>query len=549
MNLILGMDTGGTYTDGVIFDKDSGEILEKAKTLTTKNDYCICIGNCLDKLSEDMLKKVKVVCLSTTLATNAVVEGKDCKTELLIMGKMPCGRLPSAKTYMIKGKMDIQGRVIHDIDLDQIDFVSENLDPYTEAVVISGYASVRNPQHEISVRERIQSKINIPVVCAHEISGALGFYERTVTAVLNGKLVPILKRLIWDTKEMLRDRGISAPLMIVKGDGSFISADVAQNRPIDTLLSGPAASVKGAMFLSGIDNGVFADMGGTTIDIACLDNGKVKVSSDGASIAGWRTRVCAIDIYTKGLGGDSLIRMDKLGNIKFGPEKVTPICMTSQLKNGDLLVDTAGAGFTPTDMAHIKGIYDKWDREISVQYLKDLAYKMGIKAQVLYKKIEDAFYDSIYDALVESGKYKKGDIVIGIGAPAMPWMPFVAERKGIDIRIPEHAEVANAIGAATGNVEETTDVVIRKDSVTGKYIGYLQWKRLEFSDLDEAKRVCLEEARKWLERHVDECGCDVPDIISEIEDIWIDRYGCGEKIYAETKIKLVAAGAPSFIEK
>lgn len=549
MNLILGMDTGGTYTDGVIFDKDSGEILEKAKALTTKEDYCICIGNCLDKLSDNMLKKVKAVCLSTTLATNAVVEGKGCKTELILMGKMPCGRLPSAKTHIIEGKMDIQGRVIHDIDLKEIDFITENLDPDTEAIALSGYASVRNPQHEISVRDRIQSKRDIPIVCAHELSGALGFYERTVTAVLNGQLVPILKRLIWDTKEMLKEREISAPLMIVKGDGSFISADVAQNRPIDTLLSGPAASVKGAMFLSGVDNAVFADMGGTTIDIACIDNGKVKLSAEGALIAGWRTRVYAIDIYTKGLGGDSLIRVDNLGNIKFGPKKVTPICMAASLKTVDLLNNETEAGFTPTDMAHIKGIYNKWDKEISVRYLNDLADKMGMESQVLFKKIEDAFYDRIYDALLESGKYEEGDIVIGIGAPAMPWMPFVAERKGIDIRVPEHAEVANAIGAAAGNVEETTEVIIRRDSVTGKYIGYMQWKRLEFSDLDEAKKVCMQDACKWLKQHAYECGCDKPDIISEIEDIFIDRYGCGEKMYTETKIKLVAAGVPSFIEK
>lgn len=368
MSLVLGMDTGGTYTDGVLFDKENGNITAKTKSLTTKEDFCICIGNCLDALPQEDLKKVQMVCLSTTMATNAVVEGKGCRAALLVMGKMPHGELPAAEIHRIRGVLDIQGRVVQDIDLQQVDEILLQMGSDIEAIVISGYASVRNPDHEIRVREHILEHTDLPVVCAHELTGALGFYERTVTAVLNGQLVPILKRLIWDTRVMLRERSVDAPVMIVKGDGCFLSAEAAKARPIDTLLSGPAASVIGAMYLSGIKDAVLADIGGTTTDIACLEHGKVKVSEDGACVAGWRTRVRAIDIYTKGLGGDSNIEIDDDGTTRFGPQKVTPLCLAAKH-----LPEFNGTevGFTPTDLAHIKGIYDKWDSRASRDWLQN----------------------------------------------------------------------------------------------------------------------------------------------------------------------------------
>ena len=545
MSVILGMDTGGTYTDGVLFDKEKKHIIAKTKSLTTREDFCLCIGNCLDALPGKELSKASLVCLSTTMATNAVVEGKGCKTALLVMGKMPHGKLPAAEVHMIQGALDIQGKLIHDIDLKEVDEILTSLPGDVEAVVISGYASVRNPDHEIRVRDHVLEKTDLPVVCAHEISGALGFYERTVTAILNGQLVPILSRLIWDTRVMLRERHIDAPVMIVKGDGTFISAEAAKGRPIDTLLSGPAASVMGAMFLSDCDNAVCADMGGTTTDIACLNNGRVKVSEAGALVAGWRTRVRAIDIYTKGLGGDSNITLDDEGVVHIGPEKVTPLCLAAMRKKE---FEGSKTGFTPTDLAHIKGIYDQWDKEPSVAWLRKQAKRLDMEEQALYKKLEDAFLDNIYETLTESKQYVEGDLVIGIGAPAMPWMPYVAERRGLDIRVPQHAEVANAIGAAVGNIEESTEITIRKDAVTGKYVGYLSWKRMEFESLDEARKTCLQEGKDWLKEQARLCGCSIPDIIEECEDIYCDKYQSEEKIYVETKIRLVAVGAPAFAE-
>lgn len=544
MSLILGIDTGGTYTDGVIFYKEKNSIIAKAKTLTTRNDFCICIGNCLDLLPADKLEEVEMVCLSTTMATNAVVESKGCKVALLVMGKMPHGELPAAETYMIKGMLDIQGRIMHDVDTAEIDQVLARMSTDIEAVVISGYASVRNPIHEIKVKEYIESKTDLPVVCAHELTGTLGFYERTVTSVLNGQLVPIIRNLIWDARVKLRDKGIDAPVMIVKGDGTFMSTDTARHRPIDTLLSGPAASVVGAMFLSNENNAVIADMGGTTTDIACLDNGKVRITNEGASVAGWRTRVRAIDIYTKGLGGDSIISIDDDGEVHIGPEKVVPICLSDMQANqyGDIAI-----GFTPTDLAHIKGICDEWSADASRNWLKDKAKEMGVAEDELYERIENAFLDKVYDALTESEQYVDGDIIVGIGAPAMPWMPYVARRHGLDIRVPQNSEVANAIGAAVGNIEESCEITIRRDVVSGLFIGYLPWERIEFNSLDEAIDECTNEGKEWLLNKTKLSGCATPEIIVEKEDVYCNLYNSESKDYVETQISLIAVGNPTFV--
>lgn len=544
MSLILGIDTGGTYTDGVIFYKEENSIIAKAKTLTTRNDFCICIGNCLDLLPADKLEEVEMVCLSTTMATNAVVESKGCKVALLVMGKMPHGELPAAETYMIKGMLDIQGRIMHDVDTAEIDQVLARMSTDIEAVVISGYASVRNPIHEIKVKEYIELKTDLPVVCAHELTGTLGFYERTVTSVLNGQLVPIIRNLIWDARVKLRDKGIDAPVMIVKGDGTFMSTDTARHRPIDTLLSGPAASVVGAMFLSNENNAVIADMGGTTTDIACLDNGKVRITNEGASVAGWRTRVRAIDIYTKGLGGDSIISIDDDGEVHIGPEKVVPICLSDMQANqyGDIAI-----GFTPTDLAHIKGICDEWSADASRNWLKDKAKEMGVAEDELYERIENAFLDKVYDALTESEQYVDGDIIVGIGAPAMPWMPYVARRHGLDIRVPQNSEVANAIGAAVGNIEESCEITIRRDVVSGLFIGYLPWERIEFSSLDEAIDECTNEGKEWLLNKTKLSGCATPEIIVEKEEVYCNLYNSESKDYVETKISLIAVGNPTFV--
>ena len=325
---ILGMDTGGTYTDGVIVDSVAKKVLSKAKALTTKEDLTIGIANCLNSMEEKYYKEISLVSLSTTLATNAIVENRGCRVGLLLFGHMLDGEeLPADVCKTVKGEFDIMGRLKEDIDETEIKQAIEDMKGKVDAIAISGYASVRNPEHEKKAQSLVKEVLDVPTVCGHQLTTSLGFYHRTVTAVLNVRLIPIIAELIAATKAVLEQKKIYAPIMIVKGDGTLMTEEMAKNRPIDTILSGPAASVIGGSFLTGEQNAMILDMGGTTTDIALIEKGVVKVKKEGASVGGWRTRVKAAEISTFGLGGDSRIYLDKKGHLQIGPKKATPLCV------------------------------------------------------------------------------------------------------------------------------------------------------------------------------------------------------------------------------
>lgn len=324
MAYILGIDTGGTYTDAVIIEKATKKIISKAKVLTTKNDLKTGIERVVDKLNIAECGLIKMVCLSTTLATNAVVEKRGYKTALISIGKKPNENTPAKYVYTVSGKIDIKGCETEAIIENEIREAAEDIKEKADAVAVSGYASVRNPSQEIRVREILQSVTGLPVFCAHELSGALGFEERTNTAILNAGLIGIVSEFIAATKAALQNKGIFGRLMIVKSDGSLMDENLASERPIETVLSGPAASITGAVALSNVDNAILLDMGGTTVDIADYNNGSVKISCNGARAAEWRTSVRAADVSTYGIGGDSWIQTGSAG-IKVGPLKAEPV--------------------------------------------------------------------------------------------------------------------------------------------------------------------------------------------------------------------------------
>ena len=212
MSFILGMDTGGTYTDAVIIDAKDRKVLCKAKALTTKDDLTTGIKNCLDQLEFDRLEEITLISLSTTLATNAIVEGRGGRVALLYMGAELEDAVPAAKSIRIRGAFDIMGRQKEALEEEEVKRVLESLKGKVDAVAISGYASVRNPKHEQEAAKIAEDVLGIPVICAHHLSTALGFYHRTVTAVLNGRLISIIDDLLASTRKVLKEKGISCLL-------------------------------------------------------------------------------------------------------------------------------------------------------------------------------------------------------------------------------------------------------------------------------------------------------------------------------------------------
>ncbi len=560
MAFILGIDTGGTYTDGVLIDVETKQVYRKAKALTTKDDLVRGISNCIEKLNVENYADIDMVCLSTTLATNAIVEGKGCDAGLLLIGKAPHGELPVKRKELIKGLFTIAGKPVEDLDEEAVLRAVRKMKDDVDALAISGYASIRNPEHELKAKALVQSVTDLPVVCAHELTGKLGYYERTVTAVLNVQLIPIIRELVKDTKIALTQRNIHAPVMIVKGDGNFMTSGYAEERAIETILSGPAASIIGAMHLVDVSDATIIDMGGTTSDIALVENGHVEVVPEGAKVGKWKTHVRAADIVTFGIGGDSKLRMDSNGQITFGPDKTIPISYFTDHMKKDQIAEaiqsglvspeaTEAYGFTPTDLAHIQGLYRQWNTDGAQALLDIVCVEYGCSIEDLVQDITDALFSMLQDALHKSGKTKENAPLIAIGAPAGTWMRMFAEKYGADVCVPEHSEVANAIGAAVGRIEEKTEVLIRYDTLSSKYVGYLHCAREEFDTLEDAKQVCAEKAEQYAKEKAYRSGCMECEILKECNDIFCDSYDGKQKNYIETKMNFIAVGIPECIRK
>ncbi|MEN8212011.1 MAG: DUF1638 domain-containing protein, partial [Thermodesulfobacteriota bacterium] len=331
----LGIDAGGTYTDAVIYDLEKKKTLCKAKSLTTKWDFTLGINSALKKLDQEKLCNVELVSLSTTLATNAIVENEGQKVGLILMPPYGLGidkNIQHHPKSVIKGQLEITGRQILAIDPEEVRQIASQMVKihWVTAFAVSGYAGSINPEHEIQVKEIIQKQTGCFVTCGHELSDSLNFQTRATTAMLNARIIPRLAGLLLDLEKVMADQSICAPIVVVKGDGSLMSSTMAKERPVETILSGPAASVAGARHLTGIKDALVVDMGGTTTDTAALTDNMVTLNEKGSNVGGYRTHVNALEIRTAGLGGDSLIQFEK-GEFLMGPKRVAPVSWLGQM--------------------------------------------------------------------------------------------------------------------------------------------------------------------------------------------------------------------------
>ena len=340
--LWLGLDTGGTFTDAVVLAVGR-RIVASAKALTTPWNLAIGIGEAIRAVL-DLLpvgssqRDVSLVSVSTTLATNAVVEGRFSPVCSLLIGFDAAMVERSGLQRSGSGGLVVRIQGGHTATGDEsaaldeaavIQAVTEN-EARVEAFAVAANFSVRNPAHELRARKIIRTLSPKPVTCAHELSSKLDAPRRALTAALNARLTPQIRHLIEALSRVLRDESIDAPLMIVKGDGSLMKAEIALEYPVETILSGPAASVVGAGFLTGLSDFVVSDMGGTTTDVAVVSGGRPIISGEGALVGTWRTMVEAVDVRTTGLGGDSEVHFDRQHRLRVGPRKAMPLSLLAR---------------------------------------------------------------------------------------------------------------------------------------------------------------------------------------------------------------------------
>jgi N-methylhydantoinase A/oxoprolinase/acetone carboxylase beta subunit len=337
--LLLGIDTGGTYTDAVLWSERTG-VLAKAKSLTTRHDLSEGIAGAVDAVLAGAgvpAAAVKLVSMSTTLATNALVEGQGGRVGLVMIGFSEgdlhrdglAKALGGDPVVHCDGGHDVHGNP-RPLDLSTLDDALDALAPTVSGFAVCAYFSTRNPAHEIVARDLIRDRTGLPVTASHELSAKLGGPRRALTTLLNARLIAMIDRLVAATEGFLARRGIAAPLMVVRGDGALVSAAFARHRPIETILSGPAASLVGARHMTGLANAIVSDIGGTTTDVAVLDGGRPRLDPDGATVGGFRTMVEAVAMRTFGLGGDSEVRLEEGGleaTIALGPRRLVPLAL------------------------------------------------------------------------------------------------------------------------------------------------------------------------------------------------------------------------------
>ncbi len=342
---IAGIDTGGTCTDGVIMDTDTQEVVATAKVATTHYDLSQGISAVLGKIikksgiSADQLVATSI---STTLATNSVVEKKGARVGLLVIGYVKHFKLPVTAVLYFKGGHTIQGIEEEPLELEYLVETVEKLKAEVDAYAVCSAMSMKNPAHELVAEKAISMIDPKPVFCSHRASEQAGMQERAATAALHAKLMPVMQRFTASVMKSMDALQLSCPLTIVTGNGETIDPEQAVKESGKTIASGPACTaLYGAHHRD--ETCLVIDVGGTTTDLALIEEGQPILSAGGCSIDSWVTHMESVDMQTGGIGGDSLVEFYGDRPMSLGPNRVIPLSMSSQSPSPGVWLGTGQA--------------------------------------------------------------------------------------------------------------------------------------------------------------------------------------------------------------
>ena len=328
---IIGIDTGGTYTDAVLLDIKTKAVLATAKEPTIHHKLALSTGKVLKTLlAKSGVDKSDIsrLALSTTLATNAVVERKGARVAAFVIGYVKHFKLPITATIFVKGGHNISGLEEEVLDIDNIVDTIQGLRNDVDAYAVCSAMSMTNPSHELVTEKAISMIDPKPVFCSHTVSQHTGMKERAATAALHAKLMPIMKDFASGIQDAVTENALDCPVFLITGNGTRISIEDAVEQAGITVASGPACTA-GFGAAQNVDHALVVDVGGTTTDIAIVENGGMVISPDGCQIGQWQTHVEAVDMFTGGIGGDSHVVLDEKGNITLGPSRVIPLSMSA----------------------------------------------------------------------------------------------------------------------------------------------------------------------------------------------------------------------------
>lgn len=328
MPVAIGIDTGGTSTDAALVDR-TGHVLATAKVPTRRAAPEASILAALEAVAGGVPPEdVVAVALSTTLATNALVEGHGAEVGLIVIGAAKDVRLPAALTCAVPGGHKAPGIEQEPLDLERLVAGIQAMQGQVDAYAVAAHLAFMDPSHEQVAARAIGLVDPKPVFCSHQASGRPGLRERAATALACARLLPIMESFATRIHQALAPRFASAALCMVRGDATAMALQDAPRAAAHTAASGPAATaLLGARVCP---DAVVLDVGGTTTDIALVAGGAPRIAPEGLTMAGLSTHVPAVDTATLGVGGDSLVDLAG-GTITIGPGRVTPLCRVPSL--------------------------------------------------------------------------------------------------------------------------------------------------------------------------------------------------------------------------
>lgn len=521
--MLLGIDVGGTFTDAVIVG--GGRVLAKAKAPTTQPRLLDGVLAALDAaLAGCHPAGLKRVALSTTIVTNTVVEGKADRPRLLLMsgpGLAVTGLVP-AEPYILSGYVDHRGREVVSPAAAQVEAVCSGF-AADEVFAVAGKFAVRNPGPELKVAQWLERYARpAHVTMGAALSGSLNFVRRANSAYYNAAVWRQFGRFAAAVREALAGRGITAPVYILKADGGTMPLDAAGERPVETVFTGPAASVLGVQAVAApAGEALSLDIGGTTTDIALWQDGRPLFAGRGARIEGYPTAVRSFWVKSVGVGGDSHVRREA-GQLAVGPGRLGPA------------MAAGGPAPTVSDAVIAAGRAAFGDRSKAVEAMRQVAAPGKSPADTaeevlaaaaakicaaVRQMIEERAAEPVYRVEdIVSGVRPHPRTVVGVGGAAGALAPLVAAQLGLACDVPADATVANAIGAALAR--PTLEITLRADTAQGYYTVAELGLRAALDD----RRLSLADAETLAARHLADRASQAGIAARDVETVFAEEF-------------------------
>ncbi len=522
--IVVGIDTGGTFTDFVVFDEEGKKVI---KILSTPQNPARAVIEGLNLVGID---EARDIVHGSTVATNAILERKGAITALItnkgfedvieigrqnrdkiyeLKYRKPESVVPGKYRYGLNCRVLFDGTVYRDLDTEELESVAQVIErEKIESVAVCFLFSFVNPSHEL-LAENCLKKKGFYVSLSHRILPEFREYERTSTTVLNAYVAPVMKKYIEYFDERLEpgDR-----LRIMQSNGGSISAKTAANEPIRTILSGPAGGVIGAYEvakLSGFENIITFDMGGTSTDVS-LVKGDVTLTTE-SEIAGFPVRVPMIDIHTVGAGGGSIAAVDQGGSLKVGPG-------SAGASPGPICYGRGGTEITVTDANlflgrlvpdYFLGGKMKLFKESLHNFFGEMSEELKMTSVELAQGILDVANATMERAIrvisVERGENPEEFTLVAFGGAGGLHAPFLAKNLSIStVLIPENPGILSALGMLMADVvKDYSKTVMLKEKDSGFEKLSLIFDELEKRGIEDLRQEGLKEPQLVFERFLD----------------------------------------------